>query len=404
MKEKALKGIKVLEYCSMVSGPYCAKLMADMGAEVIKIESPGRGDAARERGPFPGNISHSEKSGLFLYLNTNKMGVTLDPRKPEGKRIFEELVKDIDVLIEDKPPGELEGLGLGFDDLTELNPGLIMVSITPFGLSGSNKNHKAYPFNVGHVSGQSYLLPMPSLDLKRPPVKTGGNSSDYDPGLVASIAVLSALYWKGVSGKGQFIEISKQEALISMQRVESVTYANDKVSMSRGGQPGGRSLGGVMPCKDGYVVVVTPEEHQWRAFMTLLGDPDWSKEKWCADERFRAENAAKINKHILAWMKDHTKEEIFRKGQALSCPIAPLKSAQDVLQTEQLIERDFFVETDHPEMGRVKIPATPYHFSKTPPVFDLSAPLLGQHNQEIFGEGLGYSQEELKNLTQQNVI
>ncbi|MEE9556065.1 MAG: CoA transferase, partial [Candidatus Adiutricales bacterium] len=117
-----------------------------------------------------------------------------------------------------------------------------------------------------------------------------------------------------------------------------------------------------------------------------------------------AENAAKINKHILAWMKDHTKEEIFRKGQALSCPIAPLKSAQDVLQTEQLIERDFFVETDHPEMGRVKIPATPYRFSKTPSSFELSAPLLGQHNQEIFGEGLGYSQEELKNLTQQGVI
>jgi crotonobetainyl-CoA:carnitine CoA-transferase CaiB-like acyl-CoA transferase len=151
-------------------------------------------------------------------------------------------------------------------------------------------------------------------------------------------------------------------------------------------------------------VVVTPEEHQWQAFMTMMGNPEWSREEWCRDPRSRFEHVAKINKHILAWMKEHTKEEIFRKGQGLSCPIAPLKSAQDVMESEQLNGRDFFVETSHPEMGTVKIPATPYHFSKTPSSYDCSAPLLGQHNQEIFGERLGYSQNELDELAQQDVI
>lgn len=403
MTGKALEGLKVLEYCSMISGPYCAKLMADLGAEVIKIESSGTGDEARKSPPFPGDIPHQEKSGLFIYLNTNKLGITLDPRKSMGKKLFIELVKDVDVLLEDRAPGEMEKMGLGYDELSEINPGLIMTSISPFGRSGPFKDYKAYQLNITHVSGQGNLLPLPSPHLKRPPVKVGGNASDCDPGLVAVVAVLAAIYWKGVTGKGQFIEMSKQEALISMQRVESVTYANDQVSMSRLGHKNPLP-GGVMPCKDGYVVSVTPQDHQWKALMELMGDPEWSKQDWCKDQYTRSQNAQGITDKIVEWMKKHTMEEIFRKGQALSCPIAPLHSTEELVNSEQLQAREFFVEMEHPEVGKIKFPSAPYRFSKSPWRLQRSAPLLGEYNEEIYCKRLGYTKEDLMKFKEAGAI
>ena len=220
------------------------------------------------------------------------------------------------MLIEDRPPGEMEALGLDYEKLKAVNPGLIMISITPFGRSGPFKDFKAYQLNTVHVSGQGYMLPIPALDMERPPVKVGGHSSGFDVGLVAVVAVTAAFYWKILTGQGQFIEVSKQEALMSMQRVESVTFANDQVVLTRGGERVRRTPGGILPCKDGFVVVVTPEEHQWHSLLKLIGDPEWAKEDWCRDPLIRAENAEKINALVIAWTMKHTKEEIFRQGQA----------------------------------------------------------------------------------------
>ena len=405
MKDKALDGIRVLEYATGVSGPYLGKLLADLGAETIKVERPGRGDESRERPPFPDHVPHPEKSGLFAYLNTNKLGVTLDPAKPEGREIFLRLAREADVLIEDRPVGEMERLGLGYETLKAENEGLIMISITPFGRSGPYKEYKAYQLNLAHASGQGYLLPIVAQDDKRPPVKMGGHSCDGDAGLVAGVAVLAAIFWKGLTGKGQFIELSKQEALMSMQRVESVTYANDGVVVTRMGDRQRRSPGGMLPCLDGHVVVVTPEEHQFRSLMTLIGDPDWSKEDWCLNVASRNERAEEVNGHLTYWMKDHTKDEIFRQGQALSCPIAPANSAEDVVGSEQLKAREFFVPMTHPAIGRLdKFPSSPYRFSETPWRLERPAPHLGQHNQDIYHGRLGLSDEELKRLTSQGII
>ncbi|MBW2062762.1 MAG: CoA transferase [Deltaproteobacteria bacterium] len=405
MSEQALAGVKVLEFGNLVSAPFCTKLMADLGAEVIKIEEPGQGDEARSRGPFRKDVPHQERSGLFLYLNTNKLGITLNPSKSGGQKIFKELVKQVDILVEDRPPGEMEEMGLGYNVLKELNPGLIMASITPFGQSGAYKDYKAHQLNIAHVSGQGYLLPMPAPDIKRAPVKPGSYSSDYDPGLVAVVAILGALYWKRVTGQGQFIELSKQEALLSMQRVESVTFANSGESMTRQGQKRGSMPGGMMPCKDGYVVSVTPEEHQWKAFMELMGNPQWSNKEFCKDQQARSENADKLTELLTEWTMEHTKEEIFRKGQALSCPIAPVNSAEDVVRSEQLEARGFFVEMEHPEAGRItRFPTSSYIFSKTPWRLARPAPLLGEHNEEIYRRRLGYAEEDLMRLEQDGAI
>lgn len=405
MNSKALGGVRVLELCARVSGPYCTKLMADMGAEVIKIEQPGQGDEARRMPPFPGDVPHPEKSGLFLYLNSNKLGITLDPQKEAGKRIFLDLVRNTDVLVEDRPVGEMENLGLGYEALRQINPGLVMASITPFGRSGPYKDYKAYELNLAHVGGQGFLLPLPSPDLSRPPVKSGGHASDVDAALVAVVPILAAVFWKGATGQGQFVEISKQEALLSMQRVEAVTFPNDGVVMTRRGHmQGGRTPDGIMPCSDGYVVTITPEEHQWQALMELLGNPEWSKQEWCKDRATRSEHAEKIANLIAEWMRQHTKEEIFRKGQALSVPVSPVYSAEDVANSEQYTARQFFVDIEHPALGTIKFPSAAYRFSETPWRIERPAPLLGQHNEDVLCRRLGYSQHDLDQLKAAGVV
>ena len=404
MTPGALEGMKIVEYCNMVSGPYCSKLLADMGADVLKVEPPLTGDDSRRRGPFPGDIPHQEKSGLFLYLNSNKKGLTLDLKQTEGKEIFRKLIEKTDVLIEDRPVGEMEELELDYETLKAVNPGLIMLSITPYGRSGPYKGYKAFQLNTVHASGQGYMLPIPAEDMDRPPVKVGGNSSGFDVGLVAVVAVTAAYYWKILTGKGQFIEMSKQEALMSMQRVESVTYANDQVVLTRGGDKVRRMPGGIMPCKDGYIVAVTPEEHQWRSLVQLIGDPEWAKEDWCQDPVSRAENAERINERIIAWTMNHTKEEIFRQGQALSCPIAPVNTAEDIYHSEQFKARNFFVDMEHPAVGKIPFPSSSFRFSKTPWKLMKAAPMLGEHNEEIYGRVLGLSEEELSNLKNKGVL
>jgi len=403
MVQKALSGVKILEYCRSIGGAYTSKLMADLGAEVIKIESPESGDEARKLDPFPGDVPHPEKSGLFFYLNCNKMGITLNPQKVTGATIFKKLAEGADILIEDGMPGEMEDMDLGYETLKELNPGLIVASITPFGRSGPYRDYKAYQLNIAHVGGQAYLLPLPSPDLDRAPVKPGGHACEYDSAMVASVAIMAALFWKGITGKGQFIELSKQEASMSMQRVESVTYPNDGFNMSRLGgafpQPGG-----IMPCLDGYVVFVTAEEHQWSALMELLGNPEWSKSELCKDVFARSKHTQELNQLITDWTKQHTKEEIFRKGQALSVPVAPVQSAEDIVHSEQLNTRGFFAAIEHPEIGKIKFPTSPYRFSKTPWQIGRFSPRLGEHNEEIFCKRLGYTRNDLVKLSESGII
>ncbi len=400
--ERALEGVAVLEYGSMVSGPYCTKIMADLGADVIKIEPP-QGDPARQMPPFPGDAPHPEKSGLFFYLNCNKQGITLDPATPEGREIFLKLIRTADILVEDQPPGLMDKMGLGYDDLKAVNPGIIVASITPFGLTGPYRDFKGRALNLSHASGQAFLLPLVSPHSDRPPVKPGGNASDYDPGLAAVVAVLAALYWKGMSGQGQHIDMSKQEALISMQRVESVTYASDRTVMTRTGNKT-RLPGGVLPCKDGHIVVITPEEHQWKALMTLMGNPAWSREDGCRDRNARIQNAKAINERLIEWTRRHTQEEIFRKGQAMSCPVSPTHSAKDLLHSKQLETRGFFAEVSHPALGTLKMPTSASRFSESPWRLDRPAPLLGEYNERVYCEKLGYARDELKRLKREGVI
>jgi len=403
MVERALDGVKVVEYSSFVAGPYCAKLLADLGAEVIKIERPGTGDEARARGPFLHDTPHPDLSGLFLYLNSNKLGVTLNLDSATGRSIFRRLMVSADVLIEDCPPGKLKDLGLGYDTFAEMNPRLVMMSITPFGQTGPYRNYKSYYLNTYHAGGAGYLLPSSSPDLDREPIKGPGFLGEYDGGLCAAVAILGALYWRGVSGLGQHIDVSKQEALMALEKMELSRFHAEGKNPTRG--PGVRPPMKFMRSKNGGLILLeAPRDNQWKGLVELMGNPEWAKDEKYETEQGRREHGEELRAHLDEWAQNYTTDELFHGVQGKQCPAAPVNSVGELLSSPQIQAREFLTEIEHPVAGRLAYPATPYHFSKTPTGMERPAPLVGQHNEEIFCHRLGYTREELVKFKEAGVI
>jgi crotonobetainyl-CoA:carnitine CoA-transferase CaiB-like acyl-CoA transferase len=403
MVKKALDGVKVLEFASFVSGPYCAKLLADLGAEVIKIEKPGIGDEARRRGPFPGDIPHPEKSGLFLYLNTNKKGVTLDPQKATGKKIFLELVKWADILIEDKPPREMEELGLTYDELKEVNPSLVMTSITPFGNTGPYRDYKAYDLNIIHGAGGGFLTPGGSPNAEREPLKGGGFFDAYTAGLSAATATVAAFYHRMKTDMGQHVDVSKQEALMATDRVEITNYPNVNNIPTR--VVGSSALGRRPPhCQDGYVQIAAFLDHHWHLLKEVMGNPDWAQEEKFSTLEGRSDYGDELYDGITEWVGGHPKEEIYHSVQKKGVPAAMICTASEVINSPQYKARGFFVEVEHPEIGKVICPRGLCSFSETHWALEHPAPLLGQHNKEVYTGLLSYSRKDMIKLRGVGII
>ena len=400
--EAALGGIRVLEICSMVAGPFCTKIMADMGAEVLKVERPGIGDEARRRGPFPGDIPHPERSGLFFYLNTNKLGITLDYTSAPGRRILKELAKECDVVVEDNSPGALSRLGLGYEELSRLRPGLIVTSITPFGQTGPYRNYKAYPLNSMHSSGEGYVTPSGTTFRNRPPVKLGGFAGEYEVGVYSALSTLVALYFRSYTGVGQYIDISKQEALTISCLFDHLPYTMVGLTVSRM-MPRVPETG-VIPCKDGHVMCVSLEETFWQRIKKLMGEPEWTQADWYQDQDRRREHAAEVRNRLEEWASTRTKKKLHEGALEVGVALSPFFTPGEILQSELLKSRGFFTEIEHPQLGKVTCITAPYHFSKTSWRCKRAAPMLGEHNEEIYCQRLGYSREELARLAKREVI
>jgi len=404
MSKKALDGVKVLEFAEFVAGPYCSKLLADLGAEVIKVERPGAGDEARKKGPFPDDIPHQEKSALFLYLNTNKSGITLNLNSTTGKGIFKSLITDTDILIEDSYPERARELGIDFDTLKKINPWLIVTSITPFGQTGPHSEYKAYPLNSVHSGMLGYLTPWVSCWPDREPIQPGGLLGEYGCGLSAATATLAALYVQRMTGRGQHIDVSKQEALIALNRVNAPQYPNDGQSDTRFINLSGL-LGDILPCKDGHIVFQINETHHWQGFVQLIGNPQWAQNPVYLDGAERGKRfVTEIRPRVIEWAKDFTKEELYHRGQAANCPFAIVNSPEDVVNSEHLKARGFFVNVEHPVAGRIKQAGAPFIMSQTPWAVEQPAPTLGQHNEQILCDRLGYSKQDLVKLRREGII
>ncbi len=405
--KKTLGGLKVLEWAQFVAGPYCSKLLADFGAEVIKVEPPGVGDVARRQGDFPGDVPHPERSALFLYLNTNKKGITLNLGGKTGREVFKQLVQKVDILIEDNPPGVVRELGLNYESLEAINPHLIMVSITPFGQAGAYRDYKAYYLNTFHGGGFGYVTPLDIYDaqiLEREPIVMGGLFGEYQCGLSAAAVTLAALYFRFVAHAGQHIDVSKQETLLNSQRVEVAEFLEDGQILNRAGVnvPLTANWGGIMPCRDGYVYM-TGGGRQVQGLFDLLGNPEWSKDEKFKPDTFRA-HQMEVRPHVLAWAAEHDREEIWHGGQRRGITMAAVYNVGETLGADHLKAREFFVEIEHPEAGKLPYPSGFCQMSGTPLRLERSAPLLGGHNQEVYCDWLGYSQQDLMRLRGMGVI
>ena len=397
------KELKVVELCNFFAGPFCTKLLADFDADVIKIEQPGAGDDARRRGPFLHDEPNPETSGTFLYLNTNKKGITLDIEKSDGREIFKKLIADADILVEDKMPGEMDRLGLGYDKLKEINPSLIMTSITPYGQTGPYRHLKSYPLNTYHASGQGYMLPMNSRTLDREPVRGPGFLGEADSGLSAAIATLGALYWRDANGgTGQHIDCSTQHAMLHLERSQLRRYLDTGVSPNRTGM--GRLLETLLRGKDGnYVIVVLSSEKQWQGVFRAMGEPEWGTKEPFNSQAGRQSHFFELHDQLQLWADNYTAEEIFEMVQGQGSASAPAYTAEQFFNSPQVQAHGYLLDIEHPVAGKLKYPGWGYRFSNISWRTDTPAPLLGQHTEEVLCE-LGYTKEDLLKLKQAGAI
>jgi len=402
MAEQALSDIKVLDVTWYVAGPYCTKLLADYGADVIKIERPEEGDPSRRMGPFFRDDPHPEKSALFQHLNTNKSGITLNLKAEAGRKIFKELVRNVDILVENFSPPVMPSLGLDYETLERLNPRLVMVSISNFGQTGPYRDFKATDMVEYALGGPMFSTGIP----EREPLKLYDHVIEYQAGVCAAVASMVALYGSDLRGSGEHIDISIMETQAAgIDRTPTMRISYQYTGDVNQRLPVGWAFAsGVFPCKDGYVdimgsAIFFPKMVQMLGMPELLEHPRFSN----FIEQAKPEVAEEFLTILLPWLQERTKQEVWEAAQSVQMLSAPIYTPEDLLKDPHYNERDFWVDIDHPVTGRVKYPGAPFKMLETPWQIMKPAPLLGQHNQDVFGK-LGYPKGDLVKLREQGVI
>ena len=412
MTYSMLDGLRVVELGEWVSAPYCGKLLADLGAEVVKVERAGVGDPAREYGPYPADDPHPERSGLFLYLNSNKKGTTLNLDTPTGKDVLAGLVSQSDILVHNLHPLEMDRLGVNYANFQAHNPGLVMASITPFGLTGPYRNYKAYDINLAAGGGICEGLGSPD----REPLTFGTPQVGYFAGAAAASSIVMALLARtpidppperGASGgSGQHIDIAEIESMAGIYNGPEALMAVYQWRVTR--RTGHHAMDFPYPncilrCKDGYIFVGAPEGRQWRTLLGLMGNPEWAQE-----QRFRNhtvmnnEYADEVDGHVEEWLLHYTKADLLKMALEHRVPLAPVRGFDEVRHDPGLASQ--FMELERDDTGRYSVPGPPYVMPGLDWAPVAPAPAFGEHNHEIYCGLLGYTGEQLVKLYQTGII
>ena len=377
-----------------LSGPmgvYCGKLMADMGADVIKVEPPG-GDPMREIGPFIDGKPGPGRSLYWLHFNTNKRSVTLDISTPEGVAALRNLALACDVVLETGQPGYMDSLGLGYERLVAESPGLVYASITPFGQTGPYRDYKASDLVGFAMGGYMYVTGWPHT----PPTKLWGSQAYATASNRAYIAILLALYHRTMTGEGQYIDVSMQEAVAATTEHVNTTYNYTGESAVRCGFRHGGQFVATWRCKDGYASITTNTRKAWddlRAWMNRDGMAgDLMDAQY--DDHFvlRGEHSAHIEALVERWAMTHTRQEITEFGQSNHHPWGPAATAHEILGNDQLWGREYLTQVESPDGGPPMVyPGDPYRLTEFEHPVRRPAPAPGEHNDEILGGILGLS-------------
>ena len=404
MAEQVLSDIKVLDLTWYIAGPYCTKLLADYGADVIKVERPPDGDPARKMGPFFKDDHHPEKSGLFLHLNTNKRSITLNLKSEWGQGVIKELVKDADILAESFSPRVMPSLGLDYETLEKINPKLLMTSISNFGQTGPYRDFKASELIIYGMGGAMNQTGLPEQE----PLKKGGNVIQYQGGTMAAIATMMALLIARGEGIGQHVDISLMETqlgTIDRRMAQLLAYQYNKATTPRGDPRDIRIYPtGAFPCADGYFEI-SAIGMLWPTVARMLDMPELEN-----DPRFSSPLAQQIpgNREQFEelwypWIMERTKKEIVAKGQEAGVLCGPINNMEEVLNDPHWWQRGFWAQIEHPVTGKLTYPGAPIKAEEMPWVIRRPAPLLGQHNEEVYGK-LGYTKEQQVTLKGKGLI
>ncbi len=402
MPEQALSGVKVLDLTWYIAGPMCTKYLADFGADVLKVEKPGEGDPARRMGPFPNDEPHPEKSGFFLYLNHNKRGITLNLKCATGKKIFKRLVGEADILVESFSPGVMERLGFSYQELEKINPRLIMTSISNFGQTGPYRDFKMTELVLNAMGADMAQHGLPD----REPLKRGAYCLQHQAGLIAAVATLAALFTRQRQGFGQYLDISMMETqagTIDWRSMTVLTYLyTGERYLREDPRVGGISIlpGGGYPCKDGFIWCLMTV--QWLGRLAdLLGMPDLPQR---FPNVFDMTRKGELDAIFMEWLAERGKYQASYEGQAKRVPITPVCTSEDLLNDPHYNERGLWVEVDHPVAGKWKYVGPVARMSETPYQLRRRAPMLGEHNVEVYCDQLGYTREDLVRLREAGVI
>jgi crotonobetainyl-CoA:carnitine CoA-transferase CaiB-like acyl-CoA transferase len=393
--------VRVLDLSHHVAGPFCTKLFADYGADVVKVERPGRGDAARWIGPFRDDVPDVDSGGLFNYLNSDKRGITLNLKSATGVEAVRRLVREADVLVESFRPGTLERLGLTDDELGALNPRLVVCSISNFGQTGPYRDYAASELVFQAMSGLTYG----SGELEREPLWIPLFIAQQLAGVTAYTNCLAALRYAQSEGEGLFLDISILESLMEIQELMMSAYFYSRSTRRRlGHRRDTNHPACILPCKDGYAPILVVHQRDWQELARLMEHPEMADDPRFATGPARAEHADEIDAALVPWLARHTAEEVFQLSQARRIPVSRVLDPRGILNLPHLHSREFFRTIDLPSGDQMQCPGSPF---KATPAADeplRPAPRLGQHNAEILNPLLKLKPDELPALARAGVV
>ena len=397
-----LQGVTIIDACIYWAGPMATALLADLGAEVIKIESIQRLDYLRLLGGWPSPDGY-EWSAVFNGANENKYGITLNMNNPKGKDIFKRLVKLGDIVTENFSPRVMENWGLSYEELTKIKPNIIMLSMPGFGTTGPWRNYVTFGPNVEMVTG------MPIVSGYRDgqqPFMTG-YVADPAAGLMGAVAVMTALQYKHRTGKGQHIDLSQIEAFTSFMAGPIMDYTmNKRMQKRRGDRHPSLAPQGAYRCQgdDEWVTIAISSDEEWGRFCDAIGNPAWTRLQKFADALSRYENHDEMDKNIEKWTSKHDKREIMQILQQSGVAAGPVLNYGEVLSDPHIEARGFFETVTRPITGTHPYPGFPVKFSETPVHIRRPAPTLGQDNEYVLTKFLGMTKKEIEQLAEEEII
>ena len=402
MDSMALEGIRVVDFTWVWAGPYCTKQLADMGAEVIKIETATRPDEVRRGPPYKDGVPGLNRNATFNFFNRNKLSYSINLKAPGGLELVKEIIATSDVVVENFTPRVLPSLGLDYASLKTVRPDIIMVSLTGFGGSGPYRDYVSYAEHASNFAGLTSLSGMPER-----PMGDMSALSDHTVGLMGAFALLSALHHRARTGEGQWIDLSQVEAMVSCLPQGVMEYSlNQRVPERKGNRDDIMAPHGVYRCQgeDQWVSIAVATDEEWEAMAKAMGHPEWSRDARFSEALQRWSNQDILDRLIEGWTEGYTHYEVMHTLQAVGVAAAATLTTAELLEDPHLKAREFFVETDHPEVGPHKLTGPAWKMSETPGRITRSGPLLGQDNEYVFCQLLGRSSEELNELTQIGVL